>query len=75
MAFKSDLPPNKSNREYAKKPRLSSGAWLPAVPAGLVLLPLRPGVDEAAVEGRGVLRGELTKQDGLTGLWSPPRLR
>ena len=38
-----------------KEPRLTSGAW---GPAGSALLPLRPGMDEAAVEGHGVLRGD-----------------
>jgi len=40
--------------ERTRKPRLTSGAWSPAE---LVLLLLRPGVDEAAVQRRGVLGG------------------
>lgn len=41
-----------------KKPRLTCGAWGPAVPAGLLLFPLRPGADEAAVQRRGVPGGD-----------------
>ena len=44
-------------------PRLASGAWRPSDPVSLVLFLLRPGMDAAAVERHGVLRGELTKQD------------
>jgi hypothetical protein len=36
----------------------SSGAWGPAVPPGLLLLPLRPGVDETLVERHRVLGGD-----------------
>jgi hypothetical protein len=35
------------------------------VPAGLALLPLRPGVDEAAVDGRGVLGGDALGISGM----------
>jgi len=51
--------------KYEEEPRLTGAAWRPAVPAGSVLLLLRPGVDEAAVESHGVLRGDALQNGWL----------
>jgi apolipoprotein N-acyltransferase len=60
--LRGDLGPDWGSRAALflgiKKAPLTSGAWTPAVPAGSLLFLHRPGADEAAVEGRGVLRGD-----------------
>jgi hypothetical protein len=49
------IPEKRSTHNVSSLAKSQEGRWSRD---GLVLLPLQPGVDEAAVEGHRVLRGD-----------------